>query len=148
MIEYHFQLFRYGLFCHTVFALLQGLAHTEDRCQAKPDCRIELGGGDLVAFMEQCTALTVADDDVAASKIDQHARRHRPGEGALLVLAQVLRAPGDIAALQHGLCLRQIRVRYTHAVVGTAQILHARQHTLQQRLVARQIAVHFPVSNH
>jgi hypothetical protein len=113
------------------FALLQGLAHAQNRRQAG-----RLGGGEFlghhrIAFTIEGATLGMADDDIGTTKILEHGRRHFAGVGTLGMLAHVLRAPGDGRTGQFGLGLRQIGERHAHRHAGL-DIAHAGQHAGQQ----------------
>jgi hypothetical protein len=85
------------------------------------------------------------DQNVAAAEIRQHRAAHFTGPGALGMFGNILRAPGDAAAVEHGPGLRQVGVGHADGDLGTA--LGAIAHGLQQPKVGGQAAMHFPVSS-
>ena len=69
--------------------------------------RRELRRHHRVGLAVQLAPLRMPDDHVAAAEFRQHRRRNFAGKGALRVLAQVLRAPRERAALQPAPPLRR-----------------------------------------
>ena len=64
-------------------ALLVGFAAADDRSNAGVEQRFGLPGHECVVFTEECAALAVADDRVAAAQFDQHRWRDLARERAL-----------------------------------------------------------------
>jgi hypothetical protein len=89
--------------------------------------------------------LGVADDGVAHAELLQHGRRHLAGEGALLVLRDVLRAEFQRRAVAQHLHLREVRRRHAHGD-GARGALHAGDDGAHQRVVGLDAAVHLPVA--
>src|SRR5579862_467281 len=84
------QLPAYHRQCLLGFALLERLAHTDDRDQSAGLRARHLLRYALVGLAEELAALRVADDDMRAPDVTQHQRRHLAGERTLGLTVRVL----------------------------------------------------------
>jgi len=125
----------------------RGLAHADHRGQAGCQGSAGLVGDDLVGFTVQHAALGVAGQRVAAAEFLEHGAGDFAGVGALVVRADVLRAPRHGAAGQGRRGLGQVRKRNADADLAVARGIRGAQ-LGQQRSVLSQVAVHLPVAQH
>ena len=77
-------------------ALLQRLAHADDRRQVRRQGRLDLAVDHLVGLPENGAPLAVAEDHVVAVEIPQHAGGDLAREGAVALPVHVLRAELDL----------------------------------------------------
>ena len=84
----------------TGFALLQRLAHAQDRPQAGIDGSKELARDMLAGFVMVLTALGMTDQAKTRPHIHQHFCRHLAGVGPFLVAADILRTEGQRGVLE------------------------------------------------
>lgn len=131
----------------TGFAIGQRLAHAHHRGQAGSQRGASLVGDHLVGFTVQHAALGVAGQRIAAAEFLEHGARDFARVGALVVGADVLRAPGHGAAGQGRGGLRQVRKRHADADLAMAGGIRGAQFG-QQRGILGQVAVHLPVAQH
>src|SRR6266566_313104 len=80
------------------FARGQRFADADDRRQTSNEGGFRLLGDGLVGFPEVLAAFRVADDDVTATRFDEHAGGNFAGEGAFFFPVKILRGNRDLRA--------------------------------------------------
>src|SRR5262245_28767559 len=132
--------------CLIGFAVLQSLTDAEDHVQTALQRKLHFGIDQIVLLTHQCPPLAVADNDIFAAGVEQHAGTDFSREGALGLRIDVLSAEGDRAALQdfaYGRQPRKWRAQGNgHAIV----VAQSGFHRGVQRSSLAAVLIHLPVA--
>ena len=91
-----------------VLALGKSFPDTEYRLKSRGLSRLELAGNYFSGFTVQRATLRVTHDNVAATHVPEHARRHLAGVGSGYLSRQVLGTQQDSATSKRSRHVRQV----------------------------------------
>jgi hypothetical protein len=131
-------------------ALIEVLAHAQDRSHAVTLDRLHLGVDELVRLGEQRATFRVAADHVPDVEPGQHRRRDLAGEGALVLGVAVLCAEGhrELVRLEQGLQRPQRHEGRAHddLLAFVVLLLEVVRQLLDELDRLEVVAVHLPVA--
>ena len=131
---------------YALLTLSEGLPHAKDRLEARGARHGELGRHHGIVFTIKRTALRMADDDVGATKIQQHGCRDLAREGTGKLVRQILPAPSRGRAGQLRLDLGYVKVGWADRHLALGNSRQARLDPRQQLTHAHGGTIHFPVA--